>query len=344
MSSDPDSSASAEQLEPNLASQAASDPRSRSAVWSSWLVRIRRLRRSFDLWPGILMLCVSAALLSWSLPRLKQAFLDQESFVPTTHLSVGSDCEFGQKARIEFNVDARAPATFTLSLLDIRPPSPPHSCEYIYVRFPGHIDAAYADRIPDPMSSTEFRETIYAHLPGQKPQVGDALLDTSVGEDARVTVAIKKLSENVRSGDIYIKGRVSPFLYSSSSSSEKVLHYWIRFPGSQIRQGCQTETECEDDYVSDNPHVGVINLIFSTNLGVKSVLLAKAAEALTREGKTRITTENLTGSIVAEDKENARSRDVVVLYAGALFAAAIAVLVDGIVEFVRIALGSDRSQ
>jgi hypothetical protein len=193
------------------------------------------------------------------------------------------------------------------------------------------------------MSSTEFKENIYVHFPGQRPQLGNALLDASVGDDARLTVVIKKLSENVRSGDIYVEGRLSAFLYAGSSS-ERVFHYWIRLPGSQIRQGCQTNAECEDDYIADNPNLGMIDLIFSRNLGIKSVLLTKSAEALTRDGKARITTENLTGSIVAEDKENARSRDVVVLYAGALFAAAIAVLIDGVMEFLRFALRSDGSR
>jgi hypothetical protein len=307
------------------------------------LARGKISRRSFDLIPGVLLLCISAAMLAWSLPRLKQAFLGQENFVPTTHISVGSDCEFGQRARIEFNVDARMPTTFTLALLGIAAPSQSHPCEYIYVRFPGHVDKAYVDRIPNPMSSTEFEEDIYVHLPGQRPQLGNALLDASVGDDARLTVAIKKLSENVRSGDIYIKGQLSAFLYAGSPS-EKVLHYWIRLPGSQIRQGCQTDAECEDDYVTDNPHLGVIDLIFSRDLGIKSILLTRSAEALTRDGKARITTENLTGSVVTEDKENARSRDVVVLYAGALFAAAIAVLIDGVMEFLRFALRSNRSR
>jgi hypothetical protein len=307
------------------------------------LARGKISRRSVDLIPGVLLLCISAAMLSWSLPRLKQAFLGQENFVPTTHISVGSDCEFGQRARIEFNVDARMPTTFTLALLDIAAPSPSHPCEYIYIRFPGRINKAYADKIPNPMSSTEFKEDIYVRVPGQRPQLGNALLDASVGDDVRLTVAIKKLSEHVRSGDLYIKGQLSTFLYADSSS-ERVLHYWIRLPGSQIRQGCQTDAECEDDYITDNPHLGVIDLIFSRDLGIKSVLLIKSAEALTRDGKARITTEDLTGSIVIEDKENARSRDVVVLYAGALFAAAIAVLIDGVMELLRFALRSDRSR
>jgi len=235
------------------------------------------------------------------------------------------------------------PTTFTLALLHIGIPSSSHPCEYIYVRFPGHIDRVYADRIPNPMSSTEFKEDIYVHLPGQRPQLANAVLDSSVGDDVRLTVAIKKLPENVRSGDIYVKGQLSAFLYARSSS-ERVLHYWIRLPGSQIRQGCQSDAECEDDYIADNRQLGVIDLIFSRDLVIESVLLAKSAEALTRDGKARITTENVSGAIVAEDKENARSRDVVVLYAGALFAAAIAVLIDGVMEFLRFAVRADRSR
>ena len=178
----------------------------------------------------------------------------------------------------------------------------------------------------------------YEHLPGQKPLVGDAFWDASAGEEARYTVAIKKLPERVRTGDIYIKGQLGTLLYSSSYS-ERFLHYWIRLPGSKIRQGCQTETECEDDYLADNPRVGVIDLIFARNLEVKSVLLTEAVKALTQEGKTRVTTEDLMGSVVLEDKENARSRDVIILYSGDLFAAGIAVLIDGIMKFVRFALG-----
>ena len=282
-------------------------------------------------------------MLSWSLPRLKQAFLGEENVVPTTHISVGSDCEFGQRARIEFDVDARMPTTFTLALLHIGTPSSLHPCEYIYVRFPGHIDRAYADRIPNPMSSTEFKEDIYEHLPGQRPRLGNAVVDASVGDDVRLTVAIKKLPENLRSGDIYFKGQLNAFVYTRSSS-ERVLHYWIRLPGSQFRQGCQTDAECEDDYIADNSHLGVIDLIFARDLVIESVLLTKSAEALTRDGKSRITTANLSGAIVTEDKANARSRDVVVLYAGALFAAAIAVLIDGVMEFLRFAVRSDRNR
>ena len=244
---------------------------------------------------------------------------------------------------MEFGIDARRPTTFTLAFRDIAPPSPSHPCEYLYVRFPGHIDNAYADELLNPMAPVEFKENIYEHLPGQKPLVGEAFLDASAGEETRFTVAIKKLPERVRTGDVYIKGQLGAFLYSSSYS-ERFLHYWIRLPGSKIRQGCQTETECEDDYLADNPHVGVINLILARSLGVKSVLLTEAAKALTQEGKTRITTEDLMGSLVIEDKENARSRDVTILYSGALFAAGIAVLIDGIMELVRFALGSNRSR
>jgi hypothetical protein len=193
------------------------------------------------------------------------------------------------------------------------------------------------------MSSTEFREDIYVHRPGQRPKLGGSVVDASVGDDARLTVSIKNLPANVQSGDIYFKGHLNAFLYARSSS-ERVLHYWIRLPGSQIRQGCQTDAECEDDYIADNPHLGVIDLIFSRDLVIKSVLLTKSAEALTRDGKSRITTEDLSGAIVTDDKENARSRDVVVLYAGALFAAAIAVLIDGVMEFPRLAVRPDRSR
>ncbi len=122
-----------------------------------------------------------------------------------------------------------------------------------------------------------------------------------------------------------------------------VLHYWIRLPESRIRNGCQTETECEDDYLADNPDVGSINLIFATNLRVKSVLLARSAPALTREWLTRISTGNLTGSVVVEDKERARTRDVILLYAGTIFTTGIAVGTDGLMELIRFVLGSMRS-
>ncbi|MBV8399573.1 MAG: hypothetical protein JOZ17_12655 [Acetobacteraceae bacterium] len=305
------------------------------------LVRPRLSYRGLELIPGALLLCVSAALLWWSVPRLKEVFLEQESFIPTTHISAGSDCEFRQASRIEFNIDSRAPTTFMLAFRDIAPPSPSHPCEYIYVRFPGHIDNAYADRLSGPMMTVESRESIYEHIPGQKPSAGNAFLDSSFGSEARFTVAMKKLPEPIRSGDIYVKGELDAFL-SSSSFSDRVLHYWIRLPGSRVRDCCQTETECEDDYLEDNPHVGVINLIFSKDLRLRSLLLAKSSEALTRQGLTRITTEDLTGSALVEDKENARLRDVVLLYAGALFAAGVTIGIDGITELIRYALRSDR--
>jgi hypothetical protein len=308
----------------------------------SWL-RLKVPHGGFELIPAVLLLCVSAALLWWSVPRLKAVFLDRETIVPTTHIAAGSDCEFGQKPRIELNIGARTPTTFTLAFREIAPPSPSHPCEYIYVRFPGQIDNAYADRLTGPMMTVEFKNNIYEHLPGQKPSFGQAFLDASLGEEARFTVVIKKLSELVRYGDIYIKGELGGLL-SSTSFSDRILHYWVRLPGTRIRQGCQTETECEDDYLTDNPHVGVINLIFSRSLEVKSVLLAQSSKALTREGLTRITTEDLTGSAFVEDKANARSRDVILLYAGALFATGIAVGTDGIVELIRLALTANRGR
>jgi hypothetical protein len=306
-----------------------------------WLARIRVPGISLELMPGVLLLCISTALLWWSVPQLKEVFLEQKKFVPTTHISAGSDCEFNQKPRIEFNIDARAPATFVLAFRDIVPPSGSHACEYIYVRFPGHLANAHAAALSGPLMTVEVKENIYEHLPGQRPLIGNAFLDASSDGETRFTIAIKKLSERVRSGDIYIKGELNGFLYSSSFSA-KVLHYWIRLPQSRIRTGCQTETECEDDYLADNPNVGDINLIFSRNLGVKSVLIEKSAEALTREGLTRITTKDLTGSVIVEDMENARSRDVTLLYAGALLATGIAVGTDGILEFVRFVLRSHR--
>lgn len=305
------------------------------------LVRLRLSYRGLELIPGVLLLCVSAALLWWSVPQLKEVFLEQESFVPTTHISAGSDCEFRQENRIEFSIDARAPTTFMLAFRDIAPPSPSHRCEYIYVRFPGHIDNAYADRLSGPMMTVEFKENIYEHIPGQKPSFGSAFLDSSSGSEARFTVVMKKLPEQVRSGDIYVKGELNAFL-SSSSFSDKVVHYWVRLPGSRVRDGCQTETECEDDYLEDNPHVGTVNLLFSKNLRLRSLLLAKSSEALTREGLTRITTEDLTGSALIEDKENTKLRDVILLYAGALFATGITIGIDGITDLIRFALRSDR--
>jgi len=84
-------------------------------------------------------------------------------------------------------------------------------------------------------------------------------------------------------------------------------------------------------------------LIFSRNLRIRSLLLTKSSQALTREGLTRITTEDLTGSVFVEDKENARLRDVILLYAGALFAAGITIGTDGIADLIRFALRSERS-
>jgi hypothetical protein len=149
-------------------------------------------------------------------------------------------------------------------------------------------------------------------------------------------VAVKNLPERLRTGDIYIKGELGGLLHSTSFS-DRVLHYWVRLPGSHIREGCQTESECEDDYLADNPDVAAIDLIFSSNLGIKSILLAKSAEALTRQGQVKITTANLAGSVFVEDRENARSRDVILLYSGALFATGIAIATDGIIELVRFA-------
>ena len=306
-------------------------------MWLSRILAIRVSPRSLELVPAVLLLCISSALLWWSIPRLEEVFLDREGLVPTTHISSGSDCEFGQKNRIEFNIDARAPTKFTLAFRDIAPPSPSHPCEYIYVHFPGHIDYVYADRLSDPMMTVESKETIYERISGQKPSLGNAFLDASLGDEARFTVVMNRLSDRVRSGDIYVRGELKAFL-SKGSFSDRVLHYWIKLPKSRIRDGCQTETECEDDYLEDNPHLGVINLIFSGNLGIKSLLIAKSAEALTRDGMTRITTEDLTGSVIAEDKENARFRDVILLYAGALFATGMAVGADGIIELTRVAL------
>ncbi len=299
-------------------------------------VRIRLPRDSLELITGLFMLSMAAALLGWSSPRLKQVFLSEEQLVPTTHISAGSDCEFRQKSRIEFNVDARAPATFTLAFRDIAPPSPSHPCEYIYVRFPGRLDRAYADALSGPITPVEHREDIYQHLPGQEPLVGNAFLDASRGTAARFTVAVKDLPEQLRTGDIYIKGELGALLHSTSFS-DKILHYWIRLPGSHIREGCQTESECEDDYLADNPDVAAIDLIFSWNLGIKSTLLTKAAEALTRQGQVKITTASLAGSVFVEDRENARSRDVILLYSGALFATGIAIGTDGMVELIRFA-------
>ena len=70
--------------------------------------------------------------------------------------------------------------------------------------------------------------------------------------------------------------------------------------------------------------------------------VAKSPEALTRQGLTRITTEDLTGSALLEDKENARLRDATLLYAAALFAAGVTIGIDGITALIRYALRSDR--
>ena len=86
------------------------------------LVRIRLPGDRLELITGLLMLSI-ATLLGWSVPRLTQVFLSEEQLVPTTHISAGSDCEFRQKTRIEFNVDARALSTFTLAFRDIAAPS-----------------------------------------------------------------------------------------------------------------------------------------------------------------------------------------------------------------------------
>ena len=263
------------------------------------LVRIRLPGDRLELITGLLMLSIATALLGWSVPRLTQVFLSEEQLVPTTHISAGSDCEFRQKTRIEFNVDARALATFTLAFRDIAAPSPSHPCEYIYVRFPGRLDHAYADALSGPLTAVEHREDIYQRSPGKEPLVGTAFLDASRGAEARFTVAVRNLPEQLRTGDIYIKGQLVALLHSTSFS-DKVLHYWIRLPGSHIREGCQTESECEDDYLADNPDVAAIDLIFSWNLGIKSILLTKSAEALTRQGQVKITTASLAGSVFVE--------------------------------------------
>ena len=169
------------------------------------LVRIGLPRDSLELITGLFMLSMAAALLGWSVPRLTQVFLPEEQLVPTTHISAGSDCEFRQKNRIEFNVDARAPATFTLAFREIAPPSPLHPCEYIYVRFPGRLDHAYADALSSPMTAVEYREDIYRRSPGNQPLVGNAFLDASHGNEARFTVAVRNLRERRWTGDYYIK-------------------------------------------------------------------------------------------------------------------------------------------
>ena len=299
-------------------------------------LRIALPRDNLELITGLLMLGIAAALLGWSIPRLTQVFLSEGQLVTTTHIAAGSDCEFRQKSRVEFNVDARTPAAFSLAFRDIAPPSALHPCEYIYVRFPGRLDSVYADALSGPAMATEQREDIYQRLPGREPLVESAFLDASRDTEARFTVAVKNLPEQLRTGDIYIKGELGELLHSTSFS-DRVLHYWIRLPGSHIREGCQTESECEEDYLEDNPDVAAIDLIFSWNLGIKSILLAKSAEALTRQGQVKITTANLAGSVFVEDKENARSRDVILLYSGALFATGIAIAADGIIELIRFA-------
>jgi hypothetical protein len=138
-----------------------------SAMWLSRIPAIRVSPRSLELVPGVLLLCISSALVWWSIPRLEEVFLDRGSLVPTTHISSGSDCEFGQKNRIEFDIDARAPTKFALAFRDIAPPSPSHPCECIYVHFPGHIDYAYADRLSGPMMTVESEETIHERISGQ---------------------------------------------------------------------------------------------------------------------------------------------------------------------------------
>jgi len=299
-------------------------------------VRLILPRDSLELITGVLMLSIAAALLGWSVPRLTQVFLSEEQLVPTTHISAGSDCEFREKNRIEFNVDARAPATFTLAFRAIAPPSSSHPCEYIYIRFPGRLEHAYANALSGAITGVEHREDIYQRLPGKEPLVGNAFLDASRGTEARFTVAVRNLPEQLRTGDIYVKGELGALLHSTSFS-DKVLHYWVRLPGSHIREGCQTESECENDYLADNSDVAAIDLIFSRNLGVRSILLTQAAEALTRQGQVKITTASLTGSVFVEDKENARSRDVILLYSGALLATGIAIGIDGIIELIRFA-------
>jgi hypothetical protein len=257
-------------------------------------------RDSLELITGALMLSVASALLGWSVPRLTQVFLSEQQLVPTTHISAGSDCDFRQKSRIEFNVDARAPATFTLAFRDIAPSSPTHACEYTYVRFPGRLNHAYADALSGTLTAVAHREEIYQRSQGEKPLVGNAFLDASRDTEARFTVAVRNLPEQLRTGDIYIKGELGALLHSTSFS-DKVLHYWIRLPESHIREGCQTESECEDDYLADNPDIAAIDLIFSRNLGIKSVLLTKAVEALTRHGQVKITATSLAGSVFVED-------------------------------------------
>lgn len=306
-------------------------------MWGNSFGRLRALRGGLELIPGLLLLLVSGALLWWSVPQLQEVLLEQESFVPTTHISAGSDCEFRQESQLELNIDARAPTSFLLAFHEIMPASQSHACEYIYVRFPGHIKFAYADRLSGPAMTVESKENIYESAPGEKPLLGKAFLDSSSDNETKFTIVMKNLPEQVRSGDIYIKGELNAFL-SNNSFSDKVLHYWIRLPGSHIRDNCQTETECEDDYITDNPHVGAIHMILARNLEIRSLLVSRSSQALTRQGLTRITTEDLAGSVFVEDKENARLRDVLLLYAGALFAAGITIGTDALLEFIRFVL------
>jgi hypothetical protein len=112
---------------------------------------------------------------------------------------------------------------------------------------------------------------------------------------------------------------------------------------TRIREGCQTEIECEDAYLEDNPHIGTVSLIFSANLGIKFIAADEISRSPHQGWTDRITTEDLTGSVVVEDKENARFRDVILLYAGALFATGMALGADGIIEFTRLALHLHRS-
>ena len=294
-----------------------------------------------ELVPVLLLIAVSAALLWWSVPHLADAFGERVETVPTTHISAGSDCAFGRKTRIEFTIDADRPTTLVMNFRDIAPPTSSHPCEYIYVRFPGRLDSAYALGLSGPAMTTEVKETIFTRRPKQEPLANAAFQDASANGDVRFTLLMSKLPEAVRSGDITVKGEISSFL-SSSAFADKVMHYWLRLPESRLRDDCETETECEDDYLADNPHVGSVNLILGRTLRLKSVLLAHAGQALTREGLTRITTEDLTGSVIAEDAEKAKGRDVTLLYCGTLFATGITVGLQAAVELIRLLLRADR--
>ena len=102
---------------------------------------------------------------------------------------------------------------------------------------------------------------------------------------------IRWLSKNCRSGSVrvtYISRASLAPCYTAVHIRKGFSTTGIRLPGIRFCQGCQTETECEDDYLADNPRVGVIDLIFARNLEVKSVLLTEAVKALTQEGKTRL--------------------------------------------------------